>query len=92
MTVRHSTHYGAGGVYALEAAKQGFVSLVLSNSDPAVALAGGRTPFHGTNPIAMSAPVRLGKPWLLDMATSSIPFNRVKLYRSLDLPLPPRSR
>ncbi|GAB6855526.1 Ldh family oxidoreductase [Asaia astilbis] len=89
VTVRHSTHYGAGGVYALEAAKQGFVSLVLSNSDPAVALAGGRTPFHGTNPIAMSAPVRLGKPWLLDMATSSIPFNRVKLYRSLDLPLPP---
>ncbi|GBR18357.1 Ldh family oxidoreductase [Asaia spathodeae] len=89
VTVHHSTHYGAGGAYALAAAEQGFVSLVLSNSDPAVALAGGRAPFHGTNPIAMGAPVRNRQPWLLDMATSSIPFNRVKLYRSLGLPLPP---
>ncbi|GBQ89907.1 Ldh family oxidoreductase [Asaia krungthepensis] len=89
VTVHHSTHYGAGGAYALAAAEQGFVSLVLSNSDPAVALSGGRAPFHGTNPIAMGAPVRDRRPWLLDMATSSIPFNRVKLYRSLGLPLPP---
>lgn len=89
VTVHHSTHYGAGGAYALAAAEQGFVSLVLSNSDPAVALSGGRAPFHGTNPIAMAAPVRDRRPWLLDMATSSIPFNRVKLYRSLGLPLPP---
>ncbi|GBR00923.1 Ldh family oxidoreductase [Asaia lannensis] len=89
VTVHHSTHYGAGGAYALAAAEKGFVSLVLSNSDPAVALSGGRTPFHGTNPIAMAAPVRDRAPWLLDMATSSIPFNRVKLYRSLGLPLPP---
>jgi len=89
VTVHHSTHYGAGGAYALAAAEQGFVSLVLSNSDPAVALSGGRAPFHGTNPIAMAASVRDRRPWLLDMATSSIPFNRVKLYRSLGLPLPP---
>lgn len=89
VTVHRSTHYGAGGAYALAAAEKGFVSLVLSNSDRAVALAGGRAPFHGTNPIAMGAPVRNRKPWLLDMATSSIPFNRVKLYRSLGLPLPP---
>ncbi|GBQ11947.1 Ldh family oxidoreductase [Swaminathania salitolerans] len=89
VTVHRSTHYGAGGAYALPAAEQGFVALVLSNSDPAVALAGGRGAFHGTNPIAMAAPVRGRRPWLLDMATSSIPFNRVKLFRSLGLTLDP---
>ena len=29
-----------------------------------------------------------GNPWLLDMATSAIPYNRVQLYRSLALQLP----
>lgn len=88
VTVCRSTHFGAAGAYALAAAEQGMVGLALSNSDPAVALSGGRVPFHGTNPIAMAAPVTGGNPWLLDMATSSIPFNRVKLYRSLGLELP----
>ncbi|QDH25473.1 Ldh family oxidoreductase [Neokomagataea tanensis] len=88
VTVHHSTHFGAAGAYALEAAELGFVGLVFSNSDPAVALSGGSQPFHGTNPLAMAAPVQNAKPWLLDMSTSSIPFNRVKLNRSLDLPLP----
>src|SRR5690606_28719083 len=34
------------------------------------------------------APVPGQKPWLLDMATSSIPLNRVMLHRSLDKALP----
>ena len=29
-----------------------------------------------------------GRPWLLDMATSSIPYNRVQLYKSMGRPLP----
>jgi LDH2 family malate/lactate/ureidoglycolate dehydrogenase len=29
------------------------------------------------------------RPWLLDLATSAIPFNRVVLYRSLGIALPP---
>ncbi|KXV48464.1 oxidoreductase [Gluconobacter sp. DsW_056] len=86
--VHHSSHFGAAGAYVLEAARQGMIGLIMSNSDAAVSLFGGAKPFHGTNPIAMAAPVKNSDPWLMDIATSSIPFNRVKLYRSLGLPLP----
>ena len=83
-----SSHCGAAGAYALKAAEAGMIGLVTSNSDANVTLFGGTLPFHGTNPIAMAAPVTGQPPWLLDIATSSIPFNRVRLYRSLNRPLP----
>lgn len=75
VSVADSTHFGAAGAFAAEAAAQGMIGIVTSNSDSVVCLFGGKGPFHGTNPLAM--------------ATSSIPFNRVKLYRSLDKALPP---
>ena len=49
----------------------------------------GARGFHGTNPIAIGVPVEGERPWLFDMATSAVPFNRVHLYRSLGIELPP---
>lgn len=86
--VVRSSHFGAAGAYAIEAARAGMVGFATTNADSAVSLHGGQYPFHGTNPLAFAAPSGGAKPWLLDMATSSIPFNRVFLYRSLGLPLP----
>jgi LDH2 family malate/lactate/ureidoglycolate dehydrogenase len=81
--VIRSSHFGAAGAYALAGAEAGFVAISMSNTDSIVALHGGAERFHGTNPLAVGAPVPGQKPWLLDMATSSIPFNRVLLYRTL---------
>ncbi|GEO14794.1 Ldh family oxidoreductase [Microvirga aerophila] len=81
--ILRSSHYGAGGAYALAGAEEGMISLSMTQSDAVVALHGGAERFHGTNPIAVGAPVPGERPWLLDMATSSIPFNRVLLYRTL---------
>ena len=53
-----------------------------TNSDSFVAPFQGTRAFHGANPLAFAAPVAGEKPWLLDMATSAIPFNRVLLFRS----------
>ncbi|MBB3950737.1 Ldh family oxidoreductase [Aureimonas jatrophae] len=83
-----SSHFGAAGAYARVIAEAGLVGFATTNSDSVVALFGGATPFHGTNPLAFAAPVGAGRPWLLDMATSSIPLNRVLLYRSLGSDLP----
>lgn len=88
-SVAHSTHFGAAGAYALQAARKNMIGIALSNSDANVALHGSRVPFHGTNPLAAAVPVQDGLPWFFDTATSSIPFNRVRLYRSLDKLLPP---
>ncbi|KKB08226.1 Ldh family oxidoreductase [Devosia chinhatensis] len=87
--VRHSSHFGAAGAYALAGAEQGFVTFATTNTDSMVALFDGARKFHGTNPLTFAAPVPGSRPWLLDMATSSIPLNRVLLHRSLDEPLPP---
>ncbi len=88
VAIRNSSHFGAAGAFALAAAEQGKVGLVMCNSDSFVRLHGGAERFHGTNPIAVAAPIEASRPWLLDMATSAVPYNRVLLYRSLGLPLP----
>lgn len=86
--VARSSHYGAAGAYAIVAAEAGFIGFATTNADSAVVLFGGTEPFHGTNPLAFAAPSGGSRPWLLDMATSSIPLNRVFLYRSLGVDLP----
>lgn len=86
--IAHSSHLGAAGAYALAGAERGYVTFATTNTDSMVALFDGAERFHGTNPLAFAAPVPGSRPWLLDMATSSIPMNRVLLHRSLGLDLP----
>lgn len=86
--INHSSHLGAAGAYALAGAEQGFVTFATTNTDSMVTQFDGAARFHGTNPLAFAAPVPDSRPWLLDMATSSIPMNRVLLHRSLNQELP----
>jgi len=86
--VVNSTHFGAAGAYALAAADAGFIGLVTCNSGAFVIPHGGTKPIHGTSPIAFAAPRKEGDPFLLDMATSSIPWNKVLRYRTEGLHLP----
>lgn len=88
VAVVRSTHFGAAGAYALAAADAGFIGMVLGNSVAYVVPHGGSVPIHGTNPIALAAPNPGGEPFLLDMATSSFPWNKVLRYRTEGLELP----
>lgn len=88
VAVRNSSHFGPAGAYALAAARQGVIGMAFCNSDSLVRLHDGAARIHGTNPIAVGVPVAGEDPWLLDMATSAIPYNRVLLYRSLGIELP----
>jgi LDH2 family malate/lactate/ureidoglycolate dehydrogenase len=87
--IRNSSHFGPAGAYAVIAAAAGQIGIAMCNSDSFVRLHDGAARFHGTNPIACAVPVAGGRPWLLDMATSAIPYNRIQLYRSLGRKLPP---
>lgn len=88
VSIRNGSHFGPAGAYAMAAAEQGCIGLAVCNSDSFVRLHDGAMRFHGTNPIAFAVPVDNDNPWLLDMATSAVPYNRVQLYRSLGVPLP----
>lgn len=89
VTVTNSSHFGAAGSYTLFAAESGYLAVALCNSDKLVLAYDGVESFHGTNPISFAAPVADGRPYLVDMATSSIPLNRVLQYRAIGRPLPP---
>lgn len=88
VAITRSSHFGPAGAYAYAAAGQGMLGMATCNADSLVRLHDGAARFHGTNPLAFSMPVSGERPWLLDMATSAIPYNRVRLYRSLGRPLP----
>lgn len=88
VAVRDSSHFGPAGAYSIEAARAGFIGFTFCNSDSFVRLHDGAMRFHGTNPISVAVPVAGDDPWLLDMATSAVPYNRVQLYRSLGVELP----
>lgn len=80
VAVRNSGHYGAAGAYALLAARSGFIGIAMSNTGlPAVVPTFGVEPMLGTNPIAFAAPAGRNLPFLLDMATSTVPVGKLMM-------------
>lgn len=88
VAIRNTSHFGPAGAYSMAAARQGFIGVTFANSDSFARLHDGAERFHGTNPISVAVPATGANPWLLDMATSAVPYNRVLLYRSLGIALP----
>ncbi|MEV8468744.1 Ldh family oxidoreductase [Fluviibacterium sp. DFM31] len=86
--ISRTSHFGPAGAYAHAMAEAGMIGIVMCHSDSFVRLHDGAERFHGTNPIAAAVPTADGNPWLFDMATSALPYNRVQLYKSLGRDLP----
>ena len=87
--VSDSSHCGAMAMYTRPAARAGLVALAFTHSDSMAAPHGGTRAFFGTNPISIAFPRAGHEPACLDMATTSIPFNRVINARREGHPLPP---
>lgn len=90
--VRNSHHFGAAGVYARIAQRQGLIGLVTSSAQ-GILLVPTRAadPVLGTNPIAFAAPVAQGShnnAFVLDMATTTAAANRVKVKALRSEPVP----
>jgi len=87
--VSDSSHCGAIGLYTREAAREQMIAFAFTHADSIAAPHGGERPFFGTNPISIAFPREGGEPACLDMATTSIPWNRVMNARREGHPLPP---
>ena len=88
--VRNSNHYGAAGVYALRAAERGFLGISTTATwRPAIVPTFGTRAMLGTNPIAFAAPSRRHRHFCLDMATSTVALNKVKLAALIGKPILP---
>lgn len=75
--IGESSHAGAIGLYTRQAAAAGLIGFAFTHADSIVAPAGGTQKLLGTNPLSIAFPNADGEPLCLDMATSSIPWNRV---------------
>ncbi|WWC93839.1 hypothetical protein V866_000675 [Kwoniella sp. B9012] len=81
-SISHSNHFGMSASFVLQAAEQDMMSLVFTNSSPALPAWGGRDKLMGVSPIAAGAPSAPGEiPFVLDMAPSVAA--RGKIYRAL---------
>jgi LDH2 family malate/lactate/ureidoglycolate dehydrogenase len=78
VSVWNSNHYGAAGSYALMATRSGLIGIAMTGTaEPAMVPTFGLSATLGTNPIAFAAPAVRNRPFLLDMATSTVPLGRL---------------
>lgn len=90
VSVFNSHHFGAAGYYAALASKEGLVGMVTSATRSiAVVPTRASVPVLGTNPIAFAAPAKRNRNFLLDMATSTVANNKIKVYDLNGKKLPP---
>ena len=81
VTVKHSNHFGMSAWVVQQALDAGLMSLVFTNSSPALPVWGGREKLMGVSPIACGAPAgRRGGAFILDMAPSIAA--RGKIYKA----------
>jgi L-2-hydroxycarboxylate dehydrogenase (NAD+) len=89
VTVRNSNHYGIAGYYAMMALEHDCIGMSMTNADVLVVPTFGKDAMLGTNPIAVAAPADKERPFVLDMATSTVPRGKLEVYDRLGKPLPP---
>ena len=89
VSVFNSTHFGAAGYYAAMASRAGLLGLVTctTRGNPVLPTRSA-VPVLCTNPIAFAAPTKRNRPFLLDMSTSTVAQNKVKVYDLQGRPLP----
>ncbi|EYD76540.1 hypothetical protein Rumeso_01961 [Rubellimicrobium mesophilum DSM 19309] len=87
--VHRSTHFGMGALYALQAIEAGYISLIFTNSSPAIPMWGGRTTFLGASPIAAGVPGGRHPPYVMDMAMTVIARGKIRLAAMRGEPIEP---
>jgi LDH2 family malate/lactate/ureidoglycolate dehydrogenase len=88
--VRNSAHFGATGYYTLMAAKAGLIGMAgTSASGIQVAPTFGKEAKLGTDPWSFAAPNGGDKPFLLDMATTTVAAGRIRNKANEGLECPP---
>lgn len=88
VTIRNSNHYGIAGYYAMMALEHDCIGISMTNADVLVVPTFGRDAILGTNPIAVAAPAGKQRPFVLDMATSTVPRGKLEVYDRLEKPMP----
>jgi LDH2 family malate/lactate/ureidoglycolate dehydrogenase len=77
VVARDSNHFGAAAFWAQKMAAAGQIGIVMCNASALVPPWQGKEPRLGTNPICMAVPGGEERPWLLDMATTTVAAGKI---------------
>lgn len=82
VSVRHSYHIGACGIYSGMAADAGMIGMAMTGATQLTMVPTfGRTSRMATNPIAFAAPGGRNPPFSLDMATTTVAVGKIDIAR-----------
>jgi len=79
VAVRHGFHFGTARRFAIQAANEDCIGIVMCNTRPLMPAPGGAERVVGNNPIAIAVPTGGPIPIVLDMATSEAAMGRIRM-------------
>jgi L-2-hydroxycarboxylate dehydrogenase (NAD+) len=89
VTVRRSNHFGIAGYYATMALEHDLIGVSMTNAAPLMVPPFAKEPLLGTNPIGFAVPAGNEKPFVLDMAVTSVAWGKIEIARREEHPIPP---
>jgi L-2-hydroxycarboxylate dehydrogenase (NAD+) len=78
--VRDSNHYGIAGYYSMMALEHDLIGLSTTNAAVLVVPTHGKNAIMGTNPLSIAVPAAKERPFVLDMATSTVTRGKLEVY------------
>jgi L-2-hydroxycarboxylate dehydrogenase (NAD+) len=78
--VRDSNHYGIAGYYSMMALEHDLIGISVTNTAPLVVPTFGKNAVVGTNPVSIAVPAGKERPFVLDMATSTVTRGKIEVY------------
>lgn len=79
VTVRNSTHFGAGGYYAMMALPRDMIGISLTQGGKGIVAPGSQGRGIGLNVISVAVPAKEEVPFVLDMATGVVAGGKLEL-------------
>ena len=87
--ISESNHFGMAANYLEVATKNKCIAWVFTNASKALPPHGAMAPFFGTSPFAFGCPTKhLKKPFILDMASSSVARGKLKFAAQNNIKIP----
>ena len=88
VAVKNSGHYGLSGYYAEQAVKKNLITMIYTDTPPAVAPHGALKTLFGTNPICFGSPTGSKIPFILDTSISMINRGKIRFAARNNLKIP----
>lgn len=79
VTMHHTNHFGAASYYPAQALPHQLIGIAMTNAGGLVIPTFAREPLIGTNPLAIAIPSGRERPFVLDMACSTVAWGKVEI-------------